>query len=98
MNLLDQGTTVTVARPLRCEVHCVLGALWITHDGDPKDIVVEAGHSYLVDRSARMLVSALEDSKYVLTREGLSRPAAAPLLHAAAESERTEPVLRTEAA
>ena len=98
MNLLDKGATMTIACPLRCEVHCVLGALWITHDGDPKDIVVEAGHSYRADRNARMLVYALEDSEYVMTREGLRRPSAAPLLRQAAESERTELVLRTEVA
>jgi len=98
MNVLDKDATLTVARPLRCEVHCVLGTLWITHDGDPKDIVIEAGHSYRADRNARMLISALEASRYVLTRDGLRQQGAAPLLPTAAESQRTEPVLGTEVA
>ncbi len=34
---------------------CLAGSLWITHDGDPKDVIVEAGESYCVTTSAPLL-------------------------------------------
>jgi hypothetical protein len=41
---------------------CLAGNVWITHDGDPKDVIVETGQSYDVTRRERMIVSALRDS------------------------------------
>jgi uncharacterized protein YaiE (UPF0345 family) len=43
-------------------VHCLAGSLWITHDGDPKDVIVEAGESYQVASRERMIVHALRES------------------------------------
>ena len=40
-------------------VCCLAGSLWITHDGDPKDVTVEAGEMYRVTRRERMIVHAL---------------------------------------
>lgn len=40
-------------------VHCRAGVAWITHDGDPRDIVLPAGESHLVDCTARMTVHAM---------------------------------------
>jgi len=34
--------------------------LWITSDGDPRDIVLSAGESHVADRDAPLLVFALE--------------------------------------
>jgi len=43
-------------------VRCLAGSLWITHDGDPKDVIVEAGESYHVASCERMIVHALRES------------------------------------
>ena len=43
----------------RMTVHCRSGEVWITHDGDPRDVVLKANESYLVDRPARMTAFAL---------------------------------------
>jgi hypothetical protein len=44
----------------RMTVHCRDGEAWITHDGDPKDVMLQANQSYAVDRrGARMTVHAL---------------------------------------
>jgi hypothetical protein len=40
---------------------CIAGSLWITHDHDPKDVVVEAGETYYVASRERMIVHALRD-------------------------------------
>jgi hypothetical protein len=35
-------------------VHCRSGEVWITHDGDPRDVFLKQHESYVVDRPARM--------------------------------------------
>lgn len=49
---------LTDARDARLEV--VRGVAWITLDGDPRDIVLEAGQSYVVDSASPLIVFALE--------------------------------------
>jgi hypothetical protein len=41
-------------------VKCTGGSVWITHDGDPKDIILEAGDSYRAEREDAMHVFALK--------------------------------------
>jgi hypothetical protein len=43
----------------RMVVHCRSGEVWITHDGDPRDVVLRQDESYVVDRPARMTAFAL---------------------------------------
>jgi hypothetical protein len=43
----------------RMVVHCRRGEVWITHDGDPRDVVLRQDESYVVDRPARMTAFAL---------------------------------------
>jgi hypothetical protein len=45
--------------PGRMTVHCRDGEAWITHDGDPKDIFIQAKQSYLVQRGERMTLHAM---------------------------------------
>jgi hypothetical protein len=45
--------------PGRMVVHCRQGEAWITHDGDPRDVVLQANQSYAVDNAHRMTVHAL---------------------------------------
>jgi Protein of unknown function (DUF2917) len=40
---------------------CSTGSLWITHDGDPKDVFLSAGESYRVERDRAMHVFAMQD-------------------------------------
>ena len=39
-------------------VHCRQGEVWITHDGDPRDVVLRESESYVADTSSRMTVHA----------------------------------------
>ena len=43
----------------RMVVHCRSGEVWITHDGDPRDVFLKANQSHVVDRGARMTAFAL---------------------------------------
>jgi Protein of unknown function (DUF2917) len=44
----------------RMTVHCRTGSAWITHDGDPRDIVLQPNQSYTVDRTERTTVYAMQ--------------------------------------
>jgi len=41
---------------------CVTGTVWITLDGDTRDIVLSRGESFQVDRRAGVLLFALSDA------------------------------------
>jgi hypothetical protein len=43
-------------------IHCTSGSLWITHDGDPKDIFLSSGESYRAERELAMHVFAMQGS------------------------------------
>lgn len=48
-------------------IESVLGRLWVTIDGDPRDIVLDPGEGFSIDRDDDVLVSALRsDSGFVL--------------------------------
>lgn len=42
-------------------VCCASGSIWITHDGDPKDVILVAQESYRAEREDAMNVFALQD-------------------------------------
>ena len=60
---LDAGKCEAVPQAACCRlVRCTAGSVWITHDGDPKDVVLAPGESYSAPRPAAMLVHALRSS------------------------------------
>ena len=59
---LQAGATLKLVRPLGWVIECEEGSLWMTHDGDPKDILLEAGQRHVCERPSRMLVHAMGDS------------------------------------
>ena len=44
------------------------GALWITQDGDVRDVVLEAGQTYTPDRPGSVLLSPFGEARVCLTR------------------------------
>ena len=54
------------SRPYGHRVECLSGALWITQDGDSRDIVLAPGDSFSFDRVGDALISALDDSRFLL--------------------------------
>lgn len=45
-------------------VRCTAGTIWLTHDGDAKDVVLCAGETHVCTSSARVLVQALDDGGF----------------------------------
>ena len=65
-------THVTVALRDRDgeRIDCLGGQLWITQDGDQRDVVLKPGESFVLDRPGTALVSALSEARFVLRRPG----------------------------
>jgi hypothetical protein len=60
---LAGGVSEVVPQAASCAlVRCTAGSVWITHDGDPKDVVLGPGESYAAPRPAAMLLHALRPS------------------------------------
>lgn len=55
-------------------VAAISGSVWITQDGDIRDIVLEAGQSVTLDRDGPAIISALDEAR--LRISGGSRPTA----------------------
>lgn len=65
---LPQAHTLTLPASKGQHIDCVQGCLWITQDGDPRDVVLEAGQRFAVDRGQRTLVHALEPARVRVAR------------------------------
>lgn len=64
---VPRQSTVALDAPEGRRITCVLGCVWITHDGEPRDIVLEPGQSYRSDSGARVLVYGLQRSSIALS-------------------------------
>ncbi len=56
-------------------IHAWQGSLWITQEGDRRDIVLQAGQSFRLDRNGIALVECWEDAVVALTSPHEKRPA-----------------------
>jgi hypothetical protein len=65
-HVLDKGKIghVRAERGRRLEV--VSGTIWITQDGDLRDIVLGAGEAFDFDRRGDALLSAFADSRFLV--------------------------------
>ena len=56
-------------------VHVWQGSLWITQEGDRRDILLQAGQSFRLDRDGTALVKCWDDAVLALTSPHEERPA-----------------------
>lgn len=60
---LARGSTHWLHRPLGREIHCEAGTLWLAHDGEPQDIVLESGQSHRCGCASPLSIHALANSR-----------------------------------
>lgn len=81
---LTAGSTLRVQDGQGRAIVVFEGLVWITLEGDRRDIVVAAGESFSVDRPGLTLVQAFRDSKLILVQ---AEPSTPPLSAAASSYE-----------
>lgn len=57
---------------------CHSGSIWLTQEGDPRDIIVSAGETFVLERKGPALVQALEPSAVSFARSARAARFAAP--------------------
>jgi len=57
---------------------CHHGSVWVTQDGDQRDIILGAGESFAFDRSGAAVVQAFEQSALSFAPLALASSAASP--------------------
>ncbi len=65
---LKRKQVVKVRGGMGHSVVCDSGSVWVTQDGDPRDIVLRAGESFTIDRNGLALVQALEPGSISILR------------------------------
>lgn len=65
---LPMNGTFDVDQPFGCRIECVGGSIWMTHIGDGRDVVVNAGSSFVADRQAPMFIQALAPAEFRVSR------------------------------
>ncbi len=57
---LKTNQVVKVRGGLGHSIVCEHGTVWVTQDGDPRDVILRAGESFTLDRDGPALVQAFE--------------------------------------
>lgn len=52
-----------IKQALGVTIECLEGSVWVTLDGSTRDVVLEAGQSFHVDRQQRTLIQALDTAR-----------------------------------
>jgi Protein of unknown function (DUF2917) len=73
---LEREASLRLQQATQVEIVCVAGVVWITQEGDPRDIFVAAGQSLLVQPRGLTLLTALEPATVQVVDRGVAGKAA----------------------
>ena len=60
------------------EVVCLEGVVWITQEGDRRDVILSPGQSFVLDRKGVAIVYALKQAAITIGAPGYVTPASEP--------------------
>ena len=63
---LRKGEALHLQHALGQRIEALGGRVWITMDGDLRDIVLDAGEGFTVDCGTDVLISAISEAQFVL--------------------------------
>lgn len=63
---LRKGEALHLQHSLGQRVESLSGRIWITMDNDLRDIVLDAGEGFTLDRDTDVLLSAMSDARFVV--------------------------------
>jgi hypothetical protein len=63
---LRKGAIHRLPRGRGQRIESLSGSLWVTIDNDVRDILVDPGKGFSIDRDGAALISALDDSHFVV--------------------------------
>jgi hypothetical protein len=66
--VLRRHRTLWIARPLGLLVRCDSGTLWLVFDGDPADVVLEAGEEWVCRNDTTLSIHAMTSASVRLGR------------------------------
>lgn len=61
--VLNKGATFWIARPLGRHIMCEAGALWLTFDNEPDDVILESGQQHLCAKRSKLGIHAMTEAK-----------------------------------
>ncbi|HUL68103.1 MAG TPA: DUF2917 domain-containing protein [Burkholderiaceae bacterium] len=64
---LERSGHVEVIDGRGTSMQCLFGSVWVTQDGDPRDIVLGAGDSFTLDRDGLAIVYATDEAGLTIT-------------------------------
>ena len=86
---LRRGATLRIDDGQPHVIDVFEGLVWVTRDGDPRDVILEAGDSFRFDGPGLTLVQAFDDARLLLTDlVETSRSMSAFALHRRARAQR----------
>ena len=78
---LVKGQLQRIQDGLGTRVLALRGRLWLTQEGDLRDIILDPGEDFLIDHQGASYLSALADSSFVLLCNSKLRPQPPVPLH-----------------
>lgn len=60
---IAKNRILEIKQALGMTIECLEGSVWVTLDGDRRDVVLDAGHTFNVDRKQRTLIQALDTAR-----------------------------------
>jgi hypothetical protein len=67
VQVLDQGATTWITRPLGSTVTCETGTLWLTFDREATDVILEAGQSHRCTTASKLSVHAMSAARVTVS-------------------------------